>query len=49
VVGQAQGSGSGLVVAMIGGSSEQMFPYQADSFTRVGCERGWGPYTRAGF
>ena len=28
---------------------EQMFPYQSDSFTRIGRERGWGPYTREQF
>jgi alkanesulfonate monooxygenase SsuD/methylene tetrahydromethanopterin reductase-like flavin-dependent oxidoreductase (luciferase family) len=26
-----------------------MFPYQSDSFTRIGRERGWGPYTREQF
>jgi probable LLM family oxidoreductase len=28
---------------------EQMFPHQRDAFTRIGRERGWAPYTRAGF
>jgi alkanesulfonate monooxygenase SsuD/methylene tetrahydromethanopterin reductase-like flavin-dependent oxidoreductase (luciferase family) len=28
---------------------EQMFPHQAESFTRIGRERGWGPYTREQF
>lgn len=28
---------------------EQMFPHQAESFTRIGRERGWGAYTRAQF
>ena len=28
---------------------EQMWPHQAASFTRIGRERGWGPYTREQF
>ena len=24
---------------------EQMYPHQADAFTKIGKERGWGPYT----
>jgi len=28
---------------------EQLFPHQAEAFTRIGRERGWGPYTRAQF
>ncbi|MDO3395866.1 LLM class flavin-dependent oxidoreductase [Nocardioides sp. SOB44] len=28
---------------------EQMFPHQAAAFTRIGRERGWGPYTREAF
>ncbi|MGZ4495882.1 MAG: LLM class flavin-dependent oxidoreductase [Nocardioides sp.] len=24
---------------------EQMYPHQADAFTKIGRERGWGPYT----
>jgi probable LLM family oxidoreductase len=28
---------------------EQMFPHQAAAFTRIGRERGWGPYSRLQF
>jgi probable LLM family oxidoreductase len=28
---------------------EQMYPHQADAFTKIGKERGWGPYTPAQF
>lgn len=28
---------------------EQMYPHQAEAFTRIGQERGWGPYTRLQF
>jgi probable LLM family oxidoreductase len=28
---------------------EQMYPHQADAFTKIGRERGWGPYTPAQF
>lgn len=28
---------------------EQLYPHQADLFTRIGRERGWGPYSRAQF
>lgn len=28
---------------------EQMYPHQAAAFTRIGRERGWGPYTPAQF
>ena len=27
----------------------QLFPHQAESFTRIGRERGWGPYTQEQF
>jgi probable LLM family oxidoreductase len=30
-------------------AKEQMFPHQAESFGRIGRERGWGPYTRLQF
>jgi probable LLM family oxidoreductase len=39
----------GHVAATDEEAREQMFPYQADSFTRIGRERGWGPYTREQF
>jgi probable LLM family oxidoreductase len=39
----------GHVAATDEEAREQMYPYQADSFTRIGRERGWGPYTRAQF
>jgi probable LLM family oxidoreductase len=39
----------GHVAATDQEAREQMFPYQADSFTRIGRERGWGPYTREQF
>ena len=28
---------------------EQMYPHQAAAFTKIGAERGWGPYTPAQF
>ena len=28
---------------------EQLYPHQAELFTRIGRERGWGPYSRATF
>ncbi len=28
---------------------EQLFPHQSEAFTRIGRERGWGPYTREQF
>jgi len=28
---------------------EQLYPHQAEVFTRIGRERGWGPYSRAQF
>jgi probable LLM family oxidoreductase len=39
----------GHVAATDEDAREQMFPYQSDSFTRIGRERGWGPYTREQF
>jgi probable LLM family oxidoreductase len=39
----------GHVAATDDAAREQMFPYQSDSFTRIGRERGWGPYTREQF
>jgi probable LLM family oxidoreductase len=39
----------GHVAATDEEAREQMFPYQSDSFTRIGRERGWGPYTREQF
>ncbi|HRD60837.1 MAG TPA: LLM class flavin-dependent oxidoreductase [Nocardioides sp.] len=39
----------GHVAATDEEAREQMFPYQAESFTRIGRERGWGPYTRDQF
>lgn len=28
---------------------EQLYPHQAELYTRIGRERGWGPYSRAAF
>jgi alkanesulfonate monooxygenase SsuD/methylene tetrahydromethanopterin reductase-like flavin-dependent oxidoreductase (luciferase family) len=28
---------------------EQLYPHQAELYTRIGRERGWGPYSRATF
>jgi probable LLM family oxidoreductase len=39
----------GHVAATDEEAREQIFPHQADSFTRIGRERGWGPYTREQF
>ena len=39
----------GHVAATDDEAREQMFPHQAESFTRIGRERGWGPYTRGQF
>ena len=39
----------GHVAATDEEAREQMFPHQAESFTRIGRERGWGPYTREQF
>jgi probable LLM family oxidoreductase len=39
----------GHVAATDDEAREQMFPYQSDSFTRIGRERGWGAYTREQF
>jgi probable LLM family oxidoreductase len=39
----------GHVAATDDEAREQMFPHQAESFTRIGRERGWGPYTREQF
>ena len=39
----------GHVAATDEQAREQMFPHQAESFTRIGRERGWAPYTREQF
>jgi probable LLM family oxidoreductase len=39
----------GHVAATDDEARQQMFPHQAESFTRIGRERGWGPYTREQF
>jgi probable LLM family oxidoreductase len=39
----------GHVAATDDEAREQMFPHQAEAFTRIGRERGWGPYTREQF
>jgi probable LLM family oxidoreductase len=39
----------GHVAATDEEAREQMFPHQSESFTRIGRERGWGPYTRDQF
>ena len=39
----------GHVAATAELAREQMFPHQAAAFTRIGRERGWGPYTREAF
>lgn len=39
----------GHVAATDDEAREQMYPHQAASFTRIGRERGWGPYTREQF
>ena len=39
----------GHVAATDDEAREQMYPHQADAFTRIGRERGWGPYTREQF
>ena len=39
----------GHVAASDDEAREQMFPHQAEAFTRIGRERGWGPYTREQF
>jgi alkanesulfonate monooxygenase SsuD/methylene tetrahydromethanopterin reductase-like flavin-dependent oxidoreductase (luciferase family) len=39
----------GHVAATDEEAREQMFPHQAESFTRIGRERGWGAYTREQF
>ena len=39
----------GHVAATDDEAREQMYPHQAEAFTRIGRERGWGPYTREQF
>jgi probable LLM family oxidoreductase len=39
----------GHVAATDDEAREQLFPHHAEAFTRIGRERGWGPYTREQF
>ncbi len=39
----------GHVAATDEEARDQLFPHQSESFTRIGRERGWGPYTRDQF
>jgi len=39
----------GHVAASDEQAREEMFPHQAAAFTKIGAERGWGPYTRDQF
>jgi probable LLM family oxidoreductase len=39
----------GHVAASDDEAREQMFPHHAEAFTRIGRERGWGPFTREQF
>ena len=41
--------GPGHVAATDELAREQMYPHQAAAFTKIGRERGWGPYTREQF
>ena len=39
----------GHVAASDEEAREQLYPHQAELFTRIGRERGWGPYSRVAF
>jgi probable LLM family oxidoreductase len=39
----------GHVAATDAEAKEQLFPHQSELFTRIGRERGWGPYSRVAF
>lgn len=39
----------GHIAATDAEAREQMYPHQAEVFSRIGRERGWGPYTQAAF
>ncbi|WP_374456907.1 LLM class flavin-dependent oxidoreductase [Nocardioides sp.] len=39
----------GHVAATDAEAKEQLYPHQAELFTRIGRERGWGPYSRTAF